>query len=90
VFFRGRPVSTQESFTKVFPEGTQYVPFTAPSGSQTDAEPKTVVVNCEPIHQCGESSSTASVKDTASVTQEHPADCPHILLCDRGVPPRRL
>ncbi len=67
-FNYGPPVSTQETFTKVFPEGTHYVKFTATSGSQTDSEVKTVVVDCKPGHQCA--GGYTSAKDTASSTRK--------------------
>jgi hypothetical protein len=78
-FNYGSPVSTQETFTHIFPEGTHYVKLTVTSGSQTDIDAKALVIDCEPGHQCGggyysaasmhaTTSPTASKQDLASPT----------------------
>ncbi|MGI9176035.1 MAG: zinc-dependent metalloprotease [Rhodothermales bacterium] len=49
----GSPVSTQEMFTHLFPEGVHSVKLTVTSGSQTDVAVVNVTIDCQPGYQCG-------------------------------------
>ena len=64
----GSPVSTQEMFTHVFPNGTHVVKLTVRSGSQTAIATVGVVIDCQPGYQCG-SQRVASAPETISAEQ---------------------
>jgi len=65
-FNYGSTVSTQETFTHIFPEGTHYVRLVVTSGSQTDTAGVAVSVDCQPGHQCGSPSPASMLAATAS------------------------
>ena len=70
----GSPVSSQESFTNFFPEGTHYVKLTASSGSQSDTVVRSIWVQGEcsnPPCPIVESTSDSLTNKTAS-TDEGP------------------
>ena len=64
----GSPVSTQETFSHVFPNGTHVVKLTVTSGSQTAIATVGVTIDCQPGYQCG-SYRVASTPATPSAEQ---------------------